>query len=196
MRAGVVFVQGAAPEHICAMNGAFESLGIDGTVGPVRKRKDLEGLDCLIIPGGESTTISKLIRRFDMFDEIVRMANDGVPIMGTCAGCVLLSKEGDEQVERTGTELLGLMDMQVDRNAFGRQRESFEAPLDIEGLGAQFPAIFIRAPLIKRTWGKCRPIAKYGENVVMARQDNLLALSFHPELSNDTRVHEMLVKMV
>jgi 5'-phosphate synthase pdxT subunit len=196
MRAGVVFLQGAAPEHVSALNGAFENLGIDGTVSPVRKRKDLEGIDCLILPGGESTTISKLIRRFDMFDDIIRMANEGVPIMGTCAGCVLLSKEGDEQVERTGTELLGLMDMQVDRNAFGRQRESFETALDIEGLKNKFPAIFIRAPLIKRTWGGCRPIARYGESIVMARQDNLLALSFHPELSGDTRVHEILLKMV
>ncbi|MCE5295661.1 MAG: pyridoxal 5'-phosphate synthase glutaminase subunit PdxT, partial [Euryarchaeota archaeon] len=100
------------------------------------------------------------------------------------------------QVERTGTELLGLMDMQVDRNAFGRQRESFETALDIEGLKNKFPAIFIRAPLIKRTWGGCRPIARYGESIVMARQDNLLALSFHPELSGDTRVHEMLLTMV
>ncbi|MFA5314144.1 MAG: pyridoxal 5'-phosphate synthase glutaminase subunit PdxT, partial [Methanomassiliicoccales archaeon] len=139
MRAGVVFLQGAAPEHVSALNGAFENLGIDGTVSPVRKRKDLEGIDCLVLPGGESTTISKLIRRFDMFDDIIRMANEGVPIMGTCAGCVLLSKEGDEQVERTGTELLGLMDMQVDRNAFGRQRESFETALDIEGLKNKFP---------------------------------------------------------
>ncbi|QLH75628.1 MAG: pyridoxal 5'-phosphate synthase glutaminase subunit PdxT [Methanomassiliicoccales archaeon] len=196
MRAGVVFVQGAAPEHITALNGAFEDLGIKGSASPVRKRKDLEGIDCLVIPGGESTTISKLMRRFGLFDEIVRMAKEGVPIMGTCAGCVLLSKEGDDQVQRTGTELLGLMDMQVDRNAFGRQRESFETALEIDGLEKPFPAVFIRAPLINRTWGRCVPMARHGGSIVMARQDNLLALSFHPELSNDWRLHELLIKMV
>ena len=196
MRAGVIFVQGAAPEHVQALHGAFASLGVNGTVAQVRKRKDLEGLDCLIIPGGESTTISKLLHRFDLADEIARMAADGVPIMGTCAGCVLLSKQGDEQVAKTQTELLGLMDMQVDRNAFGRQRESFETSLNVDGLVEPFPAVFIRAPLIKRTWGSCKPMAKYGEDIVMARQDNLLALSFHPELSGDTRLHQMLLKMI
>lgn len=196
MRAGVVFVQGAAPEHIQAFHEAFRSMGVHGTAGPVRRPRDLEGLDCLVIPGGESTTISKLLRRFGLFDEIVRMANEGVPIMGTCAGCVLLSKEGDEQVERTRTELLGLMDMQVDRNAFGRQRESFETALEVKGLDGPFPAIFIRAPSIKNVWGRCTPLARHGENIVMALQDNLLALSFHPELSRDARLHEMLIRMV
>lgn len=171
-------------------------MGVRGTAGPVRRPKDLEGLDCLVIPGGESTTISKLIRRFGLFDEIIRMANEGVPIMGTCAGCVLLSREGDEQVEKTRTELLGLMDIQVDRNSFGRQRESFETVLNIDCLDKPFPAIFIRAPSIKKVWGRCTPLAHYGEKIVMARQDNLLALSFHPELSKDARLHEMLIRMV
>ena len=188
-------MQGAAPEHIQAMRSAFQVLGMEGTASPVRKRKDLEGLDCLIIPGGESTTISKLMRRFDLIDDVVRMAADGIPIMGTCAGCVLLSKEGDDQVSRTGTELLGLMDMQVDRNAYGRQRESFEVGLEVEGLSHPFPAVFIRAPLIKKVWGHCRPMAHHCKEIVMARQDNLLALSFHPELSNDTRIHQILISM-
>jgi len=200
-------LQGAAPEHVQALNSAFNALGVEGTTSPVRKRKDLEGLDCLVIPGGESTTISKLMRRFEIFDEVVRMAGAGVPIevvrmagagvpiMGTCAGCVLLSKEGDEQVSRTETELLGLMDMQVDRNAYGRQRESFEVALRVDGLYDPFPAVFIRAPVIKKVWGQCRPMAHIGKDVVMARQDNLLALSFHPELSHDTRIHEMLIRM-
>lgn len=196
MRAGVVFVQGAAPEHVQSLHSAFAALGKKGTVSPVRKRRDLEGLDCLVIPGGESTTISKLMHRFELAEDIVQMAKEGVPIMGTCAGCVLLSKLGDEQVAKTKTELLGLMDMQVDRNAFGRQRESFETQLNIDGLCSPFPAIFIRAPLIKKVWGSCRPMAYYGEDIVMARQDNVMALSFHPELSGDSRLHQMLITMV
>jgi 5'-phosphate synthase pdxT subunit len=196
MKAGVISVQGAAPEHVSALKMAMANLGLAGDVVSVRKARDIEGASCLVLPGGESTTISKLLRRFDLFDRIIEMAKDGVPIMGTCAGCVLLSKEGDDQVERTETELLKLMDMAVDRNAFGRQRESFEAPLNIKGLDRPFPAVFIRAPLITKVWGRCEPLAVHSSSIVMARQDNLLALSFHPELSGDTRVHEMLLSML
>lgn len=196
MKAGVISVQGAAPEHIAALKVAMANLGLDGSAVSVRKAKDLEGISCLVLPGGESTTISKLLRRFDLFDRIIDLANDGLPIMGTCAGCVLLSKEGDDQVEKTDTELLKLMDMAVDRNAFGRQRESFEDMLNIKGLDSPFPAVFIRAPLITKVWGNCEPLAMHSSCVVMARQDNLLALSFHPELSDDTRIHEMLLRML
>ncbi len=196
MRAGVISVQGAAPEHIAALKVAMANLGLEGSVRSIKNPKDLEAISCLVLPGGESTTISKLLRRFDLFDRIIDLANDGLPIMGTCAGCVLLSKEGDDQVEKTDTELLKLMDMAVDRNAFGRQRESFEDMLDIKGLDSPFPAVFIRAPLITKVWGNCEPLAMHSSCVVMARQDNLLALSFHPELSDDTRIHEMLLKMV
>ena len=153
MRAGVLFLQGAAPEHIQALKSAFQAMGIEGTASPVRKKKELEGLDCLIIPGGESTTISKLMRRFDLIDDVVRMAADGIPIMGTCAGCVLLSKEGDEQVSRTGTELLGLMDMQVDRNAYGRQKESFEVGLEVDGLSQPFPSRLHPSPSRSKRYG-------------------------------------------
>jgi pyridoxal 5'-phosphate synthase pdxT subunit len=196
MRAGVISVQGAAPEHVAALRVAMANLGLAGDVVSVRRAKDLEGISCLVLPGGESTTISKLLRRFDLFDRIIGMAKEGVPIMGTCAGCVLLSKEGDDQVERTETELLKLMDMAVDRNAFGRQRESFEVPLSIKGMDCPFPAVFIRAPLITRVWGACEPLAVHSSSIVMARQNNLLALSFHPELSDDPRIHEMLLSMV
>ena len=196
MKAGVISVQGAAPEHVAALKVAMANLRLSGEVVTVRKAKDLEGVSCLVIPGGESTTISKLLRRFDLFDRIIDLANDGLPIMGTCAGCVLLSKEGDDQVERTGTELLKLMDMAVDRNAFGRQRDSFEVLLNINGLDTPFPAVFIRAPLITKVWGRCEPMAMHSSSIVMTKQDNLLALSFHPELSDDIRLHEMLLKMV
>ena len=196
MKAGVISVQGAAPEHVAALKVAMANLRLSGEVVTVRKAKDLEGVSCLVIPGGESTTISKLLRRFDLFDRIIDLANDGLPIMGTCAGCVLLSKEGDDQVEKTGTELLKLMDMAVDRNAFGRQRDSFEVLLNINGLDTPFPAVFIRAPLITKVWGRCEPMAMHSSSIVMTKQDNLLALSFHPELSDDIRLHEMLLKMV
>jgi 5'-phosphate synthase pdxT subunit len=171
-------------------------MGKKGEAIAVRRLDDLRSVDCLIIPGGESTTISKLLRKFGLFEEIVAMGMDGVPMMGTCAGCVLLAKKGGEQAERTRTELLGLMDMSVDRNAFGRQRESFEAPLDIEGLDSPFPGVFIRAPLITGTWGDCRVIGRHQGEAVMAKQDNVLAMSFHPELTNDPRLHQALFSLV
>ena len=146
MKVGVISVQGAALEHISASERALTDLGMEGKVFQVRKRQELEQADCVIIPGGESTTISKLLVRFDMYDLLVEMGRSGVPMLGTCAGCVLLAKGGDEEVAKTGTKLLGLMDMDVDRNAFGRQRESFEAPLNIAGLEGTFPGVFIRGP--------------------------------------------------
>ncbi len=196
MKVGVVSVQGAAPEHLQAFHRALDSLGWKGNVMAVRRPKDLEGVSCLAIPGGESTTISKLLQRFGLFDHIIRLAKEGMPILGTCAGLVLLAKEGDDEVEKTETRLLGLMDMSVDRNAFGRQRESFEVNLQIEGFDSPFPAIFIRGPVIRRVWGGCRVLSEYDGRIVMARQDNLVATSFHPELSDDLRVHQMLLRMI
>ncbi|HUL40119.1 MAG TPA: pyridoxal 5'-phosphate synthase glutaminase subunit PdxT [Methanomassiliicoccales archaeon] len=196
MKLGVVSVQGAFPEHIVSSGKALRNLGLKGEARPVRRLSDLEGVDAVIIPGGESTTIAKLLLRFGLHQRLVQMAEAGTPIMGTCAGLVLLAKEGDDQVRRTETKLLGLMDMAVDRNAFGRQRESFEAELEIDGLDSPFPAIFIRAPVITRTWGECVVASRYQGSIVMARQGRLMALSFHPELSHDTRLHEMLISMV
>jgi len=196
MKLGVVSVQGAFPEHIVSSVKAMRKLGVKGEARPVRRLSDLEGVDAVIIPGGESTTIAKLLWRFGMHQRLVEMAGEGAPIMGTCAGLVLLAKEGDDQVEKTETKLLALMDMAVDRNAFGRQRESFEAELMIDGLDSPFPAVFIRAPVITRVWGGCRVTSRYNDNIVMARQGNLMALSFHPELSHDTRMHELLISLV
>ncbi len=171
-------------------------MGMKGSVITIRKAEELEQASCAIIPGGESTTISKLLLRSGLHDLIVKRAEEGMPVMGTCAGCVLLAKEGDEEVRKTGTKLLGLMDMSVDRNAFGRQRESFEAPLEIEGMDSPFPGVFIRGPVIRKVWGDCRAVARYGDKIIMARQGSMMALSFHPELSGDTRIHRALLEMV
>jgi len=197
VRIGVLGLQGAFSEHVDAVRAAFARAGIDGRVATVRRREELEALDGLIMPGGESTTISKLLRTFDLHDLLVRRATqEDFPILGTCAGMILLSTEGDGQVERTDTRLLGLMDMSVNRNAFGRQRESFEASLDIKGFDAPVPGVFIRAPAITRTWGACEALGTLGEHIVAAQQGNRLAIAFHPELTGDTRVHERFVDMV
>ncbi|HEY5538523.1 MAG TPA: pyridoxal 5'-phosphate synthase glutaminase subunit PdxT [Thermoplasmata archaeon] len=196
MRVGVVGVQGDVSEHVDAVRRAIRSGGYSADAIAVRRLSDLQRVDALTIPGGESTTISKLLVKFGLFEEVHRRAEAGMPILGTCAGCILLAKEGDDEVSKTGTKLLGLMDMAVDRNAFGRQRESFEADLDVTILDRPFHGVFIRAPAITRTWGRCTPLAKLGDRIVLARQDDLVASAFHPELSGDLRIHEWFLGLV
>ncbi len=195
MKVGVTAVQGDVSEHLEVVDMAMAELSISGRAVPVRTPSDLADASALIIPGGESTTISKLLVKFGLFDMVIQRAREGMPVMGTCAGCVLLAKEGDEQVRATETRLLGLMDMAVDRNAFGRQRESFEANLEIEQIG---PArgVFIRAPAIRRVWGDCTVLARVEDVIVMAQQDHLMALTFHPELSGTTGVHRLFLGQI
>ncbi len=195
MKAGVISIQGDVSEHLAALESAMVSLSMHGEAIRVRNVEEVREVDALVIPGGESTTISKLLRRFGMFDAIIRRANEGMPLMGTCAGCILLAKKGDSQVEKTSTSLLGLMDMRVDRNYFGRQRESFEADLSVDGLADKFRGVFIRAPAIIETWGKCKPLSRIGDRIAMARQDNIVGLVFHPELSGDSSIHRMLLEI-
>jgi len=197
MRVGVVGVQGDVSEHVDAVTRAIQTFGHTGDAFHVRRREDLARAQALTIPGGESTAISKLLMKLGLFDEIVRRAQEeSMPILGTCAGCILLAKEGGPQAETTETHLLGLMDMAVDRNAFGRQRESFEIDLAVEGLDRPFRGVFIRAPAIVRTWGRCRPLARYGDKIVLAREGNLIAAAFHPELSGDLRIHGWFLDLI
>ena len=197
MRIGVIGVQGDVSEHVDAVARAMHEAGKPGEAITVRRREDLDRVDALTIPGGESTTISKLLVKLNLFDEIVRRATDeGMPIMGTCAGCILLAKDAGVQAVKTKTRLLGLMDMAVDRNAFGRQRESFEADLEVDGLEKPFHCVFIRAPAILRTWGDCKPLSRYRDRIVLARQGHLIGAAFHPELSGDLRIHRGFLDLV
>ncbi len=196
MQIGILGVQGAVAEHEASVKNAFLELGIDGTVCSIRDSSLLEDIDGLIIPGGESSTISRLLDALEMRDTIISLVKKGMPIMGTCAGSILLAKEGDSSVERSDTVLLGLMDMSVCRNAFGGQRESFEHTLDIDDIAEQFPGVFIRAPAIINCNKDCKAIAHLYEHIVAAKEDNMIALTFHPELTVDTRVHQYFLKMV
>jgi 5'-phosphate synthase pdxT subunit len=160
---------------------------------PVRWPGDLVKLDALIIPGGESTTIGKLMTRYELVKPIQKLGRAGVPIYGTCAGLILLAKkvvEGDQP-------LLGLMDIEVRRNAFGRQKESFEADLEISEInGRPFRGVFIRAPWIESADRKVRILATIGSTKVMARQNNFLVTAFHPELTDDNRIHKYFLNMI
>jgi len=188
MRIGVLAAQGAFAEHIAKLR----QLGAEAV--PVRLPEELEGLDGLIIPGGESTSISRLMRDFRLNDKIKDRAKNGLPVFGTCAGMILLAKKNSD----AHPEPLGLMDIIVRRNAFGRQRESFEAELSIPALGEKpFPGVFIRAPMIEKADGKVEILARLADGtIVAARQGRLLALAFHPELTDDLRVHQYFLDIV
>jgi 5'-phosphate synthase pdxT subunit len=178
---GVLALQGAFIEHVHAL----ERLGVEAR--EVRLPRDLEGLDGSIIPGGESTTIGKLMVQYGLDEPIRARARDGFPIWGTCAGMILLAKD----IGGLRQPLIGVMDVVVERNAFGRQLDSFEADLAIPALGSEpFHAIFIRAPLIHTVRGDAEILAQLADGrIVAARQGSLLATSFHPELTDDDRLH-------
>jgi len=191
MKIGVLALQGDFIEHEKALN----RLGVEAR--EVRLPKDLEGLDGLIIPGGESTTIGKLAVTYDLIEPLRTMAQSGKPLWGTCAGMIFMAKD----VARD-QPLLGLMDVKVKRNAFGRQVDSFEIDLDVNGIEGTRPfhAIFIRAPLIESVGAGVDVLARIDRNgepaIVAARQGNLLATSFHPELSADDRFHRFFLKLI
>jgi len=192
MKIGVIALQGNVEEHVEAISRIF-----DGEVVKIKHKGIVPTCDAIIIPGGESTTLCRLAWSEGIALEIIERSKQGMPIMGTCAGLILLATKGDEEVKKTGQKLLGLMDTQVDRNAFGRQRESFEAGLVIPFLGKEpFNAVFIRAPAIISAGKDVEVLATVDNFIVAARQGNILALAFHPELTDDTRIHQYFLDIV
>ncbi|MDP6509733.1 MAG: pyridoxal 5'-phosphate synthase glutaminase subunit PdxT [Dehalococcoidia bacterium] len=187
-RVGVLALQGAFAEHLKALN-RLKLSGIE-----VRRAADLEGLSGLIIPGGESTAIGRLLAEMGLREPILRRVAEGMAVMGTCAGMILLAGETSDYP----LEPLGLMDITVRRNAFGRQVDSFETPVAIAALGAMpFPAVFIRAPCIEKVGTAVEALGRLNDGrLVAARQGKLLALAFHPELTRDTRCHGLFVEML
>jgi 5'-phosphate synthase pdxT subunit len=188
MRIGVLALQGAFIEH----ERILARLGVQPV--EVRLPEHLEGLDGLIIPGGESTTIGKLAVKWHLMEPIRALAQSGRPVWGTCAGMILMAKEVVDGVP--DQPLLNVMDIAVRRNAFGRQVDSFEADLTVPVLGAEpFHAVFIRAPLIERVGEEIVTIASLAYGAVAARQGNLLATAFHPELMEDDRFHRYFLTL-
>lgn len=183
MKIGVLALQGAFREHRLTL----EALGC--TVTEVRLPKHLEGLVGIVIPGGESTTIGKLMVQYGLLEGIRDFHAAGGAIWGTCAGAILLAME----IEASEQPRLGLLDMRVKRNAFGRQVDSFEVSLEVSGLSAPFPAIFIRAPIIESVGSGVEILARHNDAIVLVRQGRLLASSFHPELTNDSSLHALFL---
>jgi 5'-phosphate synthase pdxT subunit len=188
MKIGVLASQGAFAEHILALQK------LDTEAVPVRLPGELKGVDGLIIPGGESTTISRLLSAYDLMNAITSMAREGMPLFGTCAGMILMAKH----ISGNGAPSLGLMDIRVKRNAFGRQVDSFETELAIPVLGKKpFPAVFIRAPVIERCDDGVEVLARLADDkVVAARQGKLLVTAFHPELTDDLRFHKYFLDII
>lgn len=185
MKIGVLALQGAVAEHI----RSIELAGGEGVA--VKRTEQLEEIGGLIIPGGESTTIGKLMRKYGFIEAVRGFAAAGKPVFGTCAGLIVLAERltGDEEPH------LGLMDMTVARNAFGRQRESFETDLPVEGIDSPLRAVFIRAPLITEVGPDVEVLSVYKDEIVTARQGHLLAASYHPELTDDYRLHGLFLDM-
>jgi 5'-phosphate synthase pdxT subunit len=187
---GVIAFQGDVSEHIAAMQRAL--LG-RGTVVPVRQAEAVPDCDGLVLPGGESTAICKQLESTGMAEELMKAAERGVPIMATCAGLVLVSREIEGNCK---VRPLKLMNTRIGRNAFGPQRESFEMDLDVKGFDEPYRAVFIRAPAIVGAGPEIEVLARLGEIIVAARQKNILALAFHPELTEDLRFHRLFLKML
>lgn len=195
---GVLGIQGAVSEHINVMEKTLKKCNVEGSVFPVKKADDITNLDGFIIPGGESTTVGRVAEKTNLSSKIVEKAKHGTPIFGTCAGLILLAKEVyDAKIGVVNQPTFGLMDIRVVRNAFGRQRESFEVDLEIPLLGEKpFPAVFIRAPIVEKVWGNVKVLAKYEEKIVAVQNGNLLATAFHPELTDDLRFHEYFLNLI
>ncbi|MDQ1262848.1 MAG: pyridoxal 5-phosphate synthase pdxT subunit [Euryarchaeota archaeon] len=189
---GVLALQGDVSEHVQAL----ERAGKDKIqVIEVRKSDQMEECAALVLPGGESTTICRQLESSGLTEELKFAALSGKPILATCAGLVLISQEIMGNSEGL-VKPLGLMDIKINRNAFGPQKESFEADLRIRGLDRPYRAVFIRAPAIAQVGIGVEVLARVGKAVVAARQKNLLALAFHPELTQDPRIHQIFLKML
>lgn len=188
MKIGVLALQGAVAEHVKSLQQA----GADEVV-TVKWPADLEGVDGLVLPGGESTTMGKLMNKYELMEPVRELAQKGLPMFGTCAGLILLSK----RIHGQDWSHIGVLDALVDRNSFGRQVDSFETDLDIKGVeGEPYRAVFIRAPHIMEVGPEVEVLSTFNDRIVAARQGNVLGASFHPELTDDVRLHGYFLNMV
>jgi 5'-phosphate synthase pdxT subunit len=190
---GVLGLQGDIEENIQATNNVLNEKGLDGTTISVRAK-----VDGLIIPGGESTVMGILMTfNLKLYDHIKMRLNDNLPVLGTCAGMIVLAREAyDSTVSRKKQLLLGGLDIEVERNSFGRQNNSFETNLSIDGIGENFKGVFIRAPSVKSTGSAVEILSKFDDKIVAVKQNNIIGTSFHPELSGDNRLHEVFVESI
>lgn len=197
IKIGVLGIQGDIEENVLSTEEALKHQNLRGTVQSVRYSESIEELDGLILPGGESTVIGSLLSiHGKVFQTIEKRITEGMPVLGTCAGLIMLSKRAyDRVVGETKQKLFGILDVVIERNAFGRQHESFEVDLEIPLLGRDpFRGIFIRAPIINNIGENVTILTKLNDKIVAVKQHNIIGTSFHPELSADRRLHELFIK--
>jgi 5'-phosphate synthase pdxT subunit len=197
IKVGVLGIQGDIEENILSTVEALKKLNLRGTVESVRYSESIAELDGLILPGGESTVIGSLLSiQGKVFQTIEKKITEGMPVLGTCAGLIMLSKRTyDKVVGETKQKLFGMLDVVIERNAFGRQHESFEVDLEIPVLGKEpFRGIFIRSPIVNNVGESVTILTKFNDKIVAVKQNNIIGTSFHPELSADRRLHELFIK--
>jgi pyridoxal 5'-phosphate synthase pdxT subunit len=189
VKAGVLALQGAFREHREALNA------LDVEVVEVRRPEHLAGVDALVLPGGESTTMDKLLDSSDLREPIAERLTDGLPALATCAGLIVLAREVTDG--RPDQRPLQVLDLSVRRNGYGRQRESFEVPLSVDGLaGGPFPGVFIRAPVVERVGASVAVLSEHDGKPVLGRQGSVWWATFHPELAGDLRIHRSFVNEI
>lgn len=198
MTIGVLGLQGDIEENVAATSQALQELHVNGTVDIVRHPEELEKIDGLILPGGESTVQSTLAAIQRSLPAIKKRISEGMPVLGSCAGMIMLSKRAyDRIIGDTKQKLIGNLDIVIERNAFGRQNDSFEADLTVAMLGKEaFRGVFIRAPAVSEVGKDVEVIAKLNNRIVAVKQKNIIGTAFHPELSGDSRMHKHLINMI
>ena len=191
-------IQGDVQENILSTKKALDDLGIDGTVTDVKTADDVKKLDGIIIPGGESTTIGQLSLVNSSLRVIKEKIEGGMPVFGICAGMILLAKTANDRVVgKTNQPLLDLLEIKIERNSFGRQRESFEAEVAMDSINIpQFRGVFIRAPSVSELSSDVEVLAKFNEKIVAIKKGNIIGTSFHPELTSDVSLHKYFVNLV
>lgn len=195
---GVLAVQGDVAENITATKMAMEELGIEGIVNEIKYPEQISELDGMIIPGGESTVIGQLSLVNGSLKQIKEKIESGMPVLGICAGMILLSKRvKDRIVGDMDQPLLDLLDVKIERNTFGRQRDSFESEISMEKIGIpKFQGVFIRAPSIVETGKNVEVVSKFNEKIIAVKQGKILGTSFHPELTSDLSLHKYFINLV
>ena len=198
MTIGVLGLQGDIEENVAATSQALQELHVNGTVDIVRHPEELEKIDGLILPGGESTVQSTLAAIQRSLPALKKCISEGMPVLGSCAGMIMLSKRAyDRIIGDTKQKLIGNLDIVIERNAFGRQNDSFEADLTVAMLGKEaFRGVFIRAPAVSEVGKDVEVIAKLNNRIVAVKQKNIIGTAFHPELSGDSRMHKHLINMI
>ena len=195
---GVLSVQGDVHENILSAKAAIDELGIDGTIVNVKTPKELSQLDGLIIPGGESTTIGQLSLKNGLLETLKEKIQNGMPVLGICAGMIMLSNTANDRVVgKTDQPLLDILDIKLERNSFGRQKKSFESSVSLDSIGIpKFNGVFIRAPSILDAGSDVEILSKFNDRIVAIKKGNVIGTAFHPELTRDISLHKYFINLV